>query len=83
MLPYIIFEFLQLLVFGGIISVTVVVMGVHAPNGVDISTTVAVAIIGIFVMVVFSYFWLCVVSLYQNLKEIKNYGTDQVKEELD
>lgn len=79
LMPYIILEFLQLLAIGGSIAITVLVMGVYAPGGVEISTTVAVGVIGVMVMVVLFYLWLCVVSLYQSLREIKNLGSDQVK----
>lgn len=79
LLPYIILEFLQLLGFAGTIILTVLIMAVYSPGGVEISTTIAIGVIGIMVMVVLFYLWLCVVSLYQSLKEIQNLGSDQVK----
>ena len=36
------------------------------------------SIFKVMVMVILFYLWLCVVSLYQSLKEIQNLGSDQV-----
>ena len=36
------------------------------------------SILKVMVMVILFYLWLCVVSLYQSLKEIQNLGSDQV-----
>jgi len=79
LLPYIILEFLQLLAFGGALAAIVLVMGVYSPGGVDLSTTIASGVISVMVMVILFYLWLCVVSLYQTLREIKEMGSDQVK----
>jgi len=79
LLPHIILEFLQLVAFGALFATVVVVMGVYQPGGVDLSTTIAVGVLGLIFMVILFYLWLCVVSLYQTLKEIKNLGSDQVK----
>jgi len=79
LLPYIILEFLQLLGFGACIILTVMVMAVYSPGDVEISTTISIGVIGVMVMVILFYLWLCAVSLYQSLKEIQNLGSDQVK----
>lgn len=79
LLPYIILEFLQLLGLAGSIVLTVLIMAVYSPGGLEISTTIAIGVIGIMIMVILFYLWLCVVSLYQSLKEIQNLGSDQVK----
>lgn len=79
LLPYIILEFLQLLAFCALIVTAVVVMGIYAPGGVELSTTIAVGAIGILIMVILFYLWLCVVSLYQTLGEIQQLGSDKVK----
>jgi len=79
LLPYIILEFLQLVGFGACIVLTVMVMAVYSPGNVEISTTISIGVIGVMVMVILFYLWLCVVSLYQSLKEIQNLGSDQVK----
>jgi len=79
LLPYIILEFLQLLGFGACIILTVMVMAVYSPGDVEISTTISIGVIGVIVMVILFYLWLCAVSLYQSLKEIQNMGSDQVK----
>merc|ERR1712088_1258670 len=54
-------------------------MAVYQPGNVEISTTISIGVIGVMVMVILFYLWLCVVSLYQSLKEIQNLGSDQVK----
>jgi len=78
-LPYIVLEFLQLLGFAGVIATVVLVLGVYAPGGVELSTTISVAVIGVMFLVILFYLWLCVVSLYQTLREIRHLGSDQVK----
>ena len=55
------------------------VMAVYSPGDVEISTTISIGVIGVIVMVILFYLWLCAVSLYQSLKEIQNMGSDQVK----
>jgi len=79
LLPYIVLEFLQLAGYSALIITMVVVLGVYSPGGVDLSTTISVAAIGILTMTILFYFWLCVVSLYQTLREIKQLGSDKVK----
>ena len=54
-------------------------MAVYSPGDVEISTTISIGVIGVMVMVILFYLWLCAVSLYQSLKEIQNLGSDQVK----
>merc|ERR1712107_695577 len=39
----------------------------------------ACIVLTVMVMAILFYLWLCVVSLYQSLKEIQNLGSDQVK----
>ena len=55
------------------------VMAVYQPGNVEISTTISIGVIGVMVMVILFYLWLCVVSLYQSLKEIQNLGSDQAR----
>ena len=57
-------------------------MAVYSPGDVEISTTISIGVIGVMVMVILFYLWLCAVSLYQSLKEIQNLGSDQVKRAL-
>ena len=54
-------------------------MAVYQPGNVEISTTISIGVIGVMVMVILFYLWLCVVSLYQSLKEIQNLGSDQAR----
>ena len=60
-------------------TMQVMVMAVYSPGDVEISTTISIGVIGVMVMVILFYLWLCAVSLYQSLKEIQNLGSDQVK----
>jgi len=78
-LPFIVFEFLCLLLFITVIVLVVLVLGVYSPGGVDITTTVSVGVIGAMWTVILFYVWLCVVSHYQILREISNLGSDQAK----
>lgn len=78
-LPFIIYEFLTLVLFVGVIVLLVLVLGVYSPGGVDITTTVSVGVIGAIWTVILFYIWLCVVSHYQILREISNFGSDQIK----
>lgn len=79
MLPHIILEFLGLLCLVGIIVAVLIVLGVYAPGGIDITTTISIGVIGAIFMVVLFYLWLCVVSHYQILDEIKTIASDKVK----
>jgi len=79
MLPFIVYEFLCLLLFITVVVLVVLVLGVYSPGGVDVTTTVSVAVIGAVWTVLLFYLWLCVVSHYQILRELDNMGSDQVK----
>jgi len=79
LLPFIVFEFLCLLLFVTVVVLVVLVLGVYSPGGVDVTTTVSVGVIGAIWTVILFYVWLCVVSHYQILREISNLGSDQVK----
>ena len=46
MLPFIVYEFLCLLLFITVVVLVVLVLGVYSPGGVDVTTTVSVAVIG-------------------------------------
>jgi len=78
-LPFIVYEFLCLLLFITVVVLIVLVLGVYSPGGVDVTTTVSVGVIGAIWTVILFYVWLCVVSHYQILREISNLGSDQVK----
>jgi len=78
-LPFVVYEFLCLLLFITVVVLIVLVLGVYSPGGVDITTTVSVGVIGAIWTVILFYVWLCVVSHYQILREISSLGSDQVK----
>ena len=46
LLPFIVYEFLCLLLFITVLVLVVLVLGVYAPGGVDVTTTVSVGVIG-------------------------------------
>jgi len=79
MLPFIVYEFLGLMLWAALVTVTVVIMAVYEPGGVDLSTTVSVGVIGTIIILLLFYVWLCVVSHYQILREVQSYGSDPVK----
>jgi len=79
MLPFIVYEFLGLMLWAALVTVTVVIMAVYEPGGVDLSTTVSVGVIGTIIILLLFYVWLCVVSHYQILREVQSYGSDDVK----
>ena len=66
-------------IYDGGFLLQVMVMAVYQPGNVEISTTISIGVIGVMVMVILFYLWLCVVSLYQSLKEIQNLGSDQAR----
>ena len=78
-LPFIIFEFLNILLWISLVVLTVLVLGVYLTTTVDITTTVSVAVIAAIWVVMMLYLWLCVVSHYQILGEVQSMGSDKVK----
>ena len=78
-LPFIIFEFLNILLWISLVALTVLVLGVYLTTSVDITTTVSVAVIAAIWVVIMLYVWLCVVSHYQILGEVQSMGSDKVK----
>lgn len=78
-LPFIIFEFLNILLWISLVVLTVLVLGVYLTTTVDITTTVSVAVIAAIWVVIMLYVWLCVVSHYQILGEVQSMGSDKVK----
>merc|ERR1711990_709499 len=78
-LPFIIFEFLNILLWISLVVLTVLVLGVYLTTTVDITTTVSVAVIAAIWVVLMLYLWLCVVSHYQILVEVQSMGSDKVK----
>jgi len=79
LLPHIVFEFLCLAAYVGILITVVLVLGVYAPGGIDLTTTISVGVLGAIFMVILFYLWLCVVSHYQIVGEIKDMAADKVK----
>ena len=79
MLPFIIFEFLNILLWISLVVLTVLVLGVYLTTSVDITTTISVAVIAAISVVILLYVWLCVVSHYQILGEVQSMGSDKVK----
>ena len=79
MMPFIIFEFLSLVLWIVVEVLVVLVMAVYLTTSVDITTTVSVGVIAAIWTVMMCYFWLCVVSHYQILGEVQSMGSDQVK----
>ena len=78
-MPFIIFEFLNILLWISLVVLTVLVLGVYLTTTVDITTTVSVAVIAAIWVVIMLYVWLCVVSHYQILGEVQSMGSDKVK----
>jgi len=78
-LPFIILEFLNILLWISLLVLTVLVLGVYLTTSVDITTTVSVAVIAAVLVVIMLYIWLCVVSHYQILGEVQSMGSDKVK----
>ena len=78
-LPFIILEFLNILLWISLLVLTVLVLGVYLTTTVDITTTVSVAVIASVWVVMMLYVWLCVVSHYQILVEVQSMGSDKVK----
>ena len=64
-LPFIIYEFLLLLLWVAVEVMVVLVLAVYLTTSVDITTTVSVAVIAAIWTVMMFYLWLCVVSHYQ------------------
>ena len=79
MMPFIIFEFLSLVLWIVVEVLVVLVMAVYLTTSVDITTTVSVGVIAAIWTVMMFYLWLCVVSHYQILGEVQSMGSDQVK----
>lgn len=79
MMPFIIFEFLSLVLWIVVEVLVVLVMAVYLTTSVDITTTVSVGVIAAIWTVMMCYLWLCVVSHYQILGEVQSMGSDQVK----
>merc|ERR1719251_685140 len=78
-MPFIIFEFLSLVLWIVVEVLVVLVMAVYLTTSVDITTTVSVAVIMAIWTVLLFYLWLCVVSHYQILGEVMSMGSDKVK----
>jgi len=79
LLPYIVIEFLNLLSYLAIIIAVLLVLGVYSPGGINMTTTLAIAVLAAIFMVILFYMWLCVVSHFQGLKEIQDITQDKVK----
>jgi len=78
-MPFIVYEFLLLLLWITCVVLVVLVMAVYLTTSVDITTTVSVAVIGAIWTMLMFYIWLCVVSHYQILGEVQSMGSDKVK----
>merc|ERR1719411_592322 len=78
-MPFIVYEFLLLLLWITCVVLEVLVMAVYLTTSVDITTTVSVAVIGAIWTMLMFYIWLCVVSHYQILGEVQSMGSDKVK----
>jgi len=79
MMPFIVYEFLCLLLWMACVVLVVLVMSVYLTTSVDITTTISVAVIAAIWTVLMVYLWLCVVSHYQILNEVQSMGSDKVK----
>lgn len=79
MLPFIVLEFLVMMGMALMVIFVAVVLGVYQPGDVDITTAIATAVVGVLVVGLFFYLWLCVVSHYQILGEIDQLGQDKVQ----
>lgn len=78
-LPFIVYEFMLLLLWVAVEVMVVLVLAVYLTTSVDITTTVSVAVIAAIWTVMMFYLWLCVVSHYQILGEVQSMGSDKVK----
>lgn len=78
-MPFIVFEFMSILLWIALEVLVVLVMAVYLTTSVDITTTVSVAVIAAIFTVIMIYIWLCVVSHYQILVEVQSMGSDKVK----
>lgn len=79
LLPYLAIEFLNLLSYVAIIVAVLLVLGVYSPGDIDMTTTMAIAVLAAIFMVILFYMWLCVVSHFQSLKEVQDITSDKVK----
>jgi len=78
LLPYIIFDFINWLMMAVWIGMIALVLLIYNPNKVDMTTSVAMTAAAILFLVLLLYFWLCVVSHYQSLREIESLAKDKV-----
>jgi len=78
MLPYLIFEFMNWLIMAVWIGMIAMVLLIYNPSKVDMTTSISMTAAAIMFLVLLLYFWLCVVSHYQSLREIESLAKDKV-----
>lgn len=71
LLPWIVLEFIRIFVMMICTVVAIIIWAVYMDDTKDTSYMIAAGIISMIFMAMFFYFWLCVVSYFQLLKEIE------------
>jgi len=71
LLPWIVLEFIRIFVMMVCTVIAIIIWAVYMDDTKDTSYMIATGIISMILMAMFFYFWLCVVSYFQLLKEIE------------
>jgi len=72
LLPWMILEFIRIFVMVVCTVIAIIIWAVYMDDTEDTSYMIAAGIISMIFMAMFFYFWLCVVSYFQLLKEIED-----------
>jgi len=78
LLPCIIFGFINWLMLAVGFGMVAMVLLIYNPGKVELSTSLAITSAALMFLVLLLYFWLCIVSHYQALREIESLAKDKV-----
>jgi hypothetical protein len=79
LMPWIVIEFLAILTTTTVVVIIIVFWAVYLPKDGDKSAIISLGVIMTAAMALWFYFWLCVVSHFQILREIQTMGLDEKK----
>lgn len=79
MLPCLAMEFLVWMILTLMAAAVVLVLVIYSPGGIDMSTSISLAVFVLIFVVFWLYLWLCLVSHFQTLRDIEKMGSDKVQ----
>eukprot|EP00088_Acartia_fossae_P006791 TRINITY_DN13139_c0_g1_i12.p1 TRINITY_DN13139_c0_g1~~TRINITY_DN13139_c0_g1_i12.p1 ORF type:complete len:258 (-),score=71.53 TRINITY_DN13139_c0_g1_i12:431-1204(-) len=78
LLPAIILGFINWLLLAVGFGAVALVLMIYNPGKIELTTTISITAAAILFLVLLLYFWLCLVSHYQALRELESLAKDQV-----